>query len=168
MKKSSNSDYFIVFHRFSYINRAKLHKNKGVATQNTHSVATPFALKQQAYERFRVSPYHQPLSSWSEQWPQSHSLSNSRSCQESLLELLLKLPNELSEVLFSFFLETSLSSASPNKISKKPISIRLSVNYFSISSVLLNSSKSARQYTFAKSTAVTSKTQTSNKRYNHQ
>ena len=55
----------------------------GVADWNKCFTATPSALKQQqAYERFTMRLY-QPSSSWSEQYPQSHSLSNSRSCQAS-------------------------------------------------------------------------------------
>ena len=63
-------------------------------------------------------PYHQPLSSWSEQWPQSHSLSNSLSCQASLWLLLLKM---LSDDLFSLFFERSFKMAAPIRISRSPI-----------------------------------------------
>ena len=91
--------------------------NSGVADWNISSSATPSALKQQAYERFTIRLY-QPSSSWSEQYPQSHSLSNSRSCHASSWLLLQKMP---SDDLFSLFFERSFKMAAPIRISRSPI-----------------------------------------------
>ena len=66
--------------KFRFISELDL--KSGVADWNISSSATPSALKQQAYERFTIRLY-QPSSSWSEQYSQSHSLSNSRSCHAS-------------------------------------------------------------------------------------